>query len=422
MRFSLLMAGVVLAASPAFADDWPQWRGPNRDEISKETGLNTNWKAHQPKLLWTNKEAGAGYSSPAIVGGTLYCLGAEDGKDFAFALDAATGGKKWKQSLGTAPKKDRGDGPRGTPTVDGGALYFVCESGELYCLDAATGKVRWNKRFVEDLGGEIMSGWGYSESPLVDGNLVVCTPGGQGGAMVAFNKETGKEVWRCTELTEKAAYSSIIVAEVDGVRQFIQLVAKGVTGVRAKDGKLLWYHIRKGYQTAVIPTAIYFDGNVFATAGYGAGCDLIQLTKDGDKFTAKNVYAEDNMKNMVNHHGGVVLVDGHIYGYSDGKGWICQDLKSGDIVWKDKKLGKGALTCAAGHLFCYEENSGTLACVKISTKGWEETGRLELPEKTKIKTRDNKYWAHPVIANGKLYVRHQDLLFCFDLKDSLAAH
>jgi hypothetical protein len=411
----------MLAASPAFADDWPQWRGPNRDEISKETGLNTNWKAHQPKLLWTNRDIGSGYSGPAVVGNTLYSLGAIDGKDVAFALDTGTGKFKWKQELGPAFKHGTGDGSRGTPTVDGNAIYFIRGNGDLHCLDAATGKPRWKKALVEDLGGQIMSGWGYSESPLVDVNLVVCTPGGQGGGMVAFNKENGREVWRCKELTDKAAYSSIIVADVEGVRQYIQLTGSGVAGVAAKDGKLLWHHIRKGYRTAVIPTAIYSDGNVFATAGYGAGCDLIKLTKEGDKFTAKNVYSEDNMKNMVNHHGGVVLVDGHIYGYSDGKGWICQDFKSGDIVWKDKKLGKGALTYAARHLFCYDETSGSLACVKISTNGWEETGRLELPEKSKIKTSYNKIWTHPVIANGKLYLRHLDLLFCFDLKDSVAA-
>ncbi len=341
------------------------------------------------------------------------------GKDVAFALDTSTGKFKWKQELGPAFKHGTGDGSRGTPTVDGDSIYFIRGGGDLHCLDAATGKPRWKKALKSDLGGKLMSGWGYSESPLIDGDQLICTPGGDKGALAALNKKTGGEIWRSSDFASSAAYSSPIVVEVGGIRQYVQMTRDGVVGVAAKDGKVLWSKAAAVNGTAIIPTPIFRDDQLYVTSGYGAGCALIKLTPKDGGVSADQAYAN---KNMVNHHGGVILVDGYIYGYSDGKGWVCQNVKTGDIVWKDESLGKGSLTCAAGHLFCFDEKTGTLACVNVSTMGWEETGRMELPEKSKIKTQYNKIWTHPVIANGKLYLRHQDLLFCFELKDSVAAN
>jgi len=399
----------------AWAQDWPQWRGPNRDDISLEKGLNMDWPAKKPPLLWTFRQSGAGYSSPAIVEKTLYCQGAADSIDFAFALDTETGRLKWKQPLGSQYVMDRGDGPRGSVTVDGDKLYLIRGGGQLHCLRAADGKMLWQKDFIKDLGGKIMSGWGFSESPLVDGNLVICTPGGENGTMAALDKNSGNVVWRSTEWTDIGGYSSSIAVVIDGVRQYIQLTRKGVAGVAAKDGKLLWSADVAGNKTAAIPSPLYRDHLVYVTSGYGAGCALLRISKAGDGFIADTVFVN---KNIANHHGGVVMVGDYIYGYSDAKGWVCQDLKTGSLVWQHRvpEPAKGAVTFVDGHLLCLDEKTGSLTCVLASPEGWKEKGRLEIPERSRVLSRDNRVWTHPVVSHGKLYVRDQDLLFCFDLK------
>jgi outer membrane protein assembly factor BamB len=348
------------------------------------------------------------------VGTTLYCQGAADGNDFAFALDTETGNLKWKQILGEQYIQDRGDGPRGSITVDGNKLYLIRGAGQVHCLSAADGKTIWQKEFIKDFNGKIMSGWGYSESPFVDGNLVICTPGGDGGTMIALDKNTGNLVWRSKEWTDQAGYSSPIVAEVDGIRQYIQQSNKGVAGVSAKDGKLLWQVEVAGYRTAVIPTPVYHDHMVYVTSGYNAGCTYIRLAKEGSNFKTEIVYAN---KNMVNHHGGIVLVNDYIYGFSETSGWTCQDLKTGEIVWKHRvnEVAKGAVLCVNEHLLLLNERTGLLTIAAASPDGWKEFGRMEIPARTKIQTMDNMVWTHPVVANGKLYLRDHDLLFCFDL-------
>jgi outer membrane protein assembly factor BamB len=208
----------------------------------------------------------------------------------------------------------------------------------------------------------------------------------------------------------------MIAAEVGGLRQYIQMTMKGVVGVSADDGRLLWHHLQPAYRVAVIPTPIFHNDFVFVTAGYGAGCDLLHLTADGPNGTkAEKVYAN---KNMVNHHGGVVLVGDYLYGYSDGKGWVCQELKSGKNVWEEKKkLGKGSLTYADGHLDCYSEDNGTVVLIDASPDGWKESGRFKIPRESTRRGPKGMVWAHPVVANGRLYLRDQELLFCFDVKD-----
>jgi outer membrane protein assembly factor BamB len=400
-----------------FPADWPQWRGPNRDGVSREAGLHLDWSQKKPSLLWVFREAGSGYSSPTIVGRTLYCQGAKD-SDFAFALDTETGKLRWKQPLGPAFVQDRGDGPRGAVTVDGDALFLIRGAGELHRLAAADGQSIWKKDLRADLGGGLMSqwDWGYSESPLIDGERAICTPGGSKGTLAALDKRTGDVVWRSVGWTESGGFTSPIVADVDGVRQYIQLVRGGVAGVAAKDGTLLWRVDVASNTVAIIPTPIYHDHLVYVTSGYGAGCGCVRLSRDGDKFKADLVYAN---KNLSNHHGGVVLVGEHVYGYGDYRGWVCQNLKTGENVWQEKgddKPGKGAVISVDGRLLCLDENTGSLTCAKASPEGWKEFGRLELPEKSSVRTMDNKMWTHPVVANGKLYLRHHDLLFCFNLK------
>jgi outer membrane protein assembly factor BamB len=311
--------------------------------------------------------------------------------------------------------EDREVCPRGTITMDGDKLYLIRGLGQIHCLSATDGKVIWQKDFVHDFGGKMMSKWGYSESPLVDGNLVICTPGGEQGTLIALDKNTGSTVWVSKKWTDEAGYSSPIVAEIDGIRQYIQQSAKGVAGVSAKDGKLLWRLEIEGYKIGVIPTPICQGNIVYVTAGYNSGCNAIKLTKAGEIFSTEIVYSN---KNMVNHHGGVVLINDHIYGFSDASGWVCQNFKTGEQVWKQRirEVGKGSVLAVNDRLILQDERTGLLAVIAASPDGWKEFGRMELPEQTKIQTVDNMVWTHPVVANGKLYIRDHDLLFCFDLK------
>lgn len=276
------------------AQDWPQWRGFDRDDISKETGLNLNWSVNKPTLLWAFRQAGAGYSSPTIFGNTLYCQGAANSIDFAFALDTETGKLKWKQPLGSMFIMDRGNGPRGSVTVDGDKLYLVRGGGQLHCLAAADGRMIWQKDFRQDLGGNIMSqwDWGFSESPIVDGDLVICTPGGNEGTMAALDKNTGEVIWRSKEWTDLGGFSSPVLADVDGIRQYIQLTRNGVAGVAANNGKLLWSENVAGNNTAVIPSPLYCDHLVYVTSGYMGGCACFRLSREGDRIREVSPFNE----------------------------------------------------------------------------------------------------------------------------------
>jgi len=399
------------------AQDWTQWRGENREGVVKQAGLNLDWEKKKPPLLWTYRQAGVGFSSPSVAGTTLYMTGSDIENDFAFAVDTRTGKELWKQVVGERFRQEWGDGPRGSITIDGNRLYLILGTGQILCLSAADGKIVWQKNFITDFGGKIMSDWGYSESPLIDGNLVVCTPGGGRGTMVALDKNTGNLVWQSKEWTDDAGYSSPIVAVVHGTRQYIQQSSKGVAGVSAADGKLLWRVANPGYQTAVIPTPVYHDNTVFVSSGYNAGCMYIRLAKEGNQFKAETVYSNNV---MTNQHGGVVLMNGHIYGFSDVGGWVCQNLATGAQAWVQARSafggGKGTVLGVNDRLIVMEERQGTMAVLAASPDGWKEFGRVQIPERTKIQTRTNSVWAHLVIADGKLYLRDQDLLFCFDLK------
>jgi outer membrane protein assembly factor BamB len=419
MKSQVLLLGALSFCAPglpAGAADWPQWRGPDRNDVSREAGLLKSWPEDGPRLLWTYTDTGIGYSGPAVVGEHLYTMGARDEKEYVIALDTATGKEAWARPVGPRFQNGYGDGPRGTPTVDDGLLFAIGGQGELVCLDRSNGNERWRINLRTDLGGEMMSGWGYTESPLVDGDKVICTPGGAQGSLAALNKNTGKVLWRSKDLTDSAAYSSPVVAEVGGVRQYIQMTGQGQAGVAAEDGRLLWHAEEAVNGTAIIPTPVIHENLVFVSSGYGAGCGLIRLTANADgKFSAEEVYAN---KSMVNHHGGVVLLNEHLYGYSDGKGWICQDFKTGKIVWSEKrKLGKGSITCADGLLYCYGEQDGTVVLAEASPDGWKEHGRFKIPRETTVRSPRGKIWTHPVVANGRLYLRDQDLLFCYDVKD-----
>lgn len=403
------LATVVMVVRPnADAEGyWPQWRGPDRSDVSKETGLLKSWPAGGPKRLWLFRNAGQGYSGPAIVGTNLFTMGGRDGTEYLLAIDAETGQERWAAKVGAELKNGWGDGPRGTPAVDGDRVYAMGGQGSLICAQVSDGKVLWERSMKEFGGGR--PNWGYTESVLVDGDKVVCTPGGRKGAIVALNKTDGKLIWQSKDFTDEAQYASPIAVNYNGVRQYIQLTKQHVVGVAAADGKLCWSaDFPGGSAAAVIPTPIFHDGYVYATAGYGVGCQLVKL---GPGKEATEVYSNKVMKN---HHGGVILVDGYVYGHGD-PGWVCQNFQTGEQVWMERKLGKGAVAYADGMLYCLEEGSGTVALVEASPKGWKEHGRFQLQPQSTQRSSRGRIWTHPVITGGRLYLRDQELLSCYDV-------
>lgn len=406
---ALLLASLSPLAARA-ADDWPQWRGPNRDGYSPDTGLLRQWPKGSPQLVWKASGLGLGYATVSVVGDRIFTMGDQGDSNFLIALRRADGEPLWKTKLGRAGAPGWGGfaGPRCSPTVDGGLVLAVGQYGEVLCADAATGREIWRKDYLKDFGGELPE-WGYAGMPLVDGERVILVPGGSRGALVALDKTTGERVWQSAELTDSIHYSSPIVAEIAGIRQYIQLTDASVAGIAAADGRLLWRAARQG-RTAVIPTPIYRDGLVYVSSGYGVGCNLFKITSAGGKFSAEEVYAN---KTMTNQHGGVVLVGDHLYGHSDNKGWTCQDFKSGEIVWQEKsKLGKGSITFADGMLYLRAEaGEGTIALIEASPAGYRETGRFDPHDRS-----DKNSWPHPVVIDGRLYLRDQDVLLCYDVR------
>lgn len=411
----VLAGAAAVICSPVRADvakDWPTFNGPAHDNISKETGLLKEWPQGGPSLAWKGTGIGDGHSSVVVSNGKIFTAGREGDDCVVFALRESDGTHLWKTpagGLGKSPEGQGGKGPRATPTVDGDMLYMISAASDVYCLTAADGKVVWHKNLNREFGGRMMSGWGNSESLLVDGDHVICTPGGNQGTLLALDKKTGSTVWQTKPLTDAAAYASPITADIGGVHQIILFTAANVAGVSAKDGEVLWQISRPG-KTAVIPTPIVKDNYVYVTSGYGVGCDLFKVDSNAGKFSVTPVYTK-NM-NMINHHGGVIYLDGYIYGYSDPKGWICQDFMTGDIKWSAKGVGKGTIAYADGHFYCRSEGrQGAIALIEATPTGYKETGRFDQPERS-----DKQAWPHLVIANGKLYVRDMDTLLCYDIK------
>lgn len=411
LRFPAILLGLLAVGDVArAANDWPQWRGPNRDGRSTETGLLAEWPASGPKLLWKATGLGGGYSSIVTSGDSVFTMGDKGGECFIVALKRADGKPLWSAKVGEggAPGWGGYAGPRCTPATDGKMVFAVGQYGEFVCVDAATGDPKWRKDYTKDFGGRRPE-WGFAESPLLDGDKVIVTPGGKQGAIVALNKQTGATVWQSKEFTDSAQYSSLIIEEIGSVRQYIQLTDASVAGVAANDGRLLWRAPRRG-STAVIPTPVYHDEIVFVTSSYGVGCNAFKITSTQGKFSAEQLYAN---KVMANHHGGVVLVGDHVYGHSEGKGWVCLDLKTGAAAWEEKgKLGKGSLVYADGHFILRaEDGKGTVALIDASPEGYREKGRFNQPNRS-----EQESWAHPVVSDGKLWLRDQDILLCYDLR------
>jgi outer membrane protein assembly factor BamB len=421
-----LGAAFVLAALPelrAASAAWPGWRGPQRDAMSTETGLAAQWPAAGPPLAWKASGMGAGFSSLAIVDGRIYTMGDRDGAQYLLALAASDGALLWKARVGPVWSDEYG-GPRGTPTVDGGVVYALGTEGDLVAVEAATGKERWRRNLASDFGGQVMSMWKWSESPLVDGDRVIVTPGARAAALVALEKATGKEIWRAAipELgpagRDGAAYSSVVVSNASGVKQYVQLLGRGLVGVRASDGKFLWGYNRVANHVANISTPIVRANWAFASTGYQTGTALVELQKTADdRVQAKELYFLDS-KTLQNHHGGLVLVGNHVYaGNGHRKGFpICVEFTTGKVAWggdiRNAGVGSAAVVYADGNLYFRYEN-GVVMLIQATPEGYREKGSFTIPDVAKPS------WSHPVVVGGRLYLREQDTLYVYDLRKAV---
>jgi outer membrane protein assembly factor BamB len=401
-----------LWAAPASSQDWPQWRGVHRDAHSAETGLLKQWPKDGPPLLWTIKGLGAGYSEVSVAGGRIYTMGERrdpqrasgEVETFVIALDEAGGKEVWATRIG----RRHGDGgPRSSPTVDGDSVYALSPEGDLLCMDSATGKPHWSKNFHKDFAGQV-GGWAYCESVLIDGDRLICTPGGSEATLVALDKHNGAVVWKAKvpEGGDRAEYSSIVIMNLDGQKQYVQFLGRGVAGIRADDGKFLWRYAHPANGTANCSTPVVDHDDVFAASAYGTGGGLARLTRNGDRTSAEEAYF---VKEMQNHHGGMVLVNGYLYGEGGGR-LCCIDFKSGKVLWREGRPGKGSIAYADGRLY-YRNEGGAMMLVDATPTKYVEHGRFEPRERG-----EGPCWPHPLIANGKLYLRHADLLACYDVK------
>ena len=387
---------LLLIATLALAADWPQWRGPKRDGISTETGLLKAWPQGGPRAVLQARGLGDGYSTVSVSQGMIFTQGQRAETEYVMAFDEESGKKLWEVPNGTAFRESRGDGPRGTPTVELDRLWAYSADGSLICLDTKSGKKIWGYNAVQKFGGSVPN-WGISESPLIDGENLIVVTGGRGASVVALNKKTGNVVWRSG--SDPAGYSSAILAEVGNVRQVLTLTANGAVGMRADNGELLWRNNNVSNRTANIATPIFHNGHAFFSSDYGTGCALLRLHPQGPTVRAEQVYFSREMKN---HYSSSVLVGDYLYGFNSSV-LTAMKFMTGEVAWRDRSVGKGSVTFAEGHLYVLGEG-GTVGLVEATPERYVEKSRFS------FQTGSLPTWAPPVIANGKMYIRDQDKL------------
>ncbi|NBO93354.1 MAG: polyvinylalcohol dehydrogenase [Planctomycetia bacterium] len=413
---ALLAVSIVCAADPNPNEpSWPTFRGPKRDNISPDTGLLKEWPEGGPKLLWSSEGVGKGYASVTVAAGKVFTMGTADGKTWIYAIDAVKGGEPiWKAEVGIGGSESY-KGSRCTPTYDDGLVYGIGSAGDLVCVTADKGEEKWRKSFKKDYKGA-SGGWQFSESPLIDGDRLVCTPGGKDATIVCFDKKTGKEIWK-SAAGGTAGYASIVIGNAGGVKQYVTLIGAGTVGVDAKDGKLLWTYSKFAGNTANIPSPVPLGDKVFTTAGYGKPMSLIELKSADGKFTVEPIYEKGSIGNRL---GGVVVLGDLVFSDQDMSGNLyCADWKTGEIKWrrndvKGKTRGTGsssaALAYADGYLYVHYQN-GVMALVPATDKGYEEKGSFKVPGSGRSES-----WAHPVVIGGKLYLREDSTVHCYDVK------
>ena len=393
----------VLGAQTPVAGDWPQWRGPERNGISRETGLAQQWPSSGPPVAWTASGLGAGYGTAAVKDTRVFVQGLRGRQTMVHALNRADGKYLWSKSLGSGGSNDRGSGPRSTPTLDGDRLYVLTETGDLVCLrDDGTGV--WQRNILKDFAGSNIT-WLLSESPLVDGDRVIVTPGGRQAGIVALDKMTGKTIWTTKELSDEAGYSSVIAFDVQGIRAYTTFTGSAGVGVRASDGKVMWRYAPAANGTANITTPVVQGHQVFYTSAYGTGAGLVNLRPQNGELVAQEAYFT---RNMQNHHGGVVLVDGTLYGFSNAI-LTALDFATGKTLWQHRSVGKGSVTYADGRLYMLSEDN-VVGLAEVTPKGYRETGRFEIAD------QGLPSWSHPVVSSGRLYIRNQNNLTVYDIK------
>ena len=395
-----LLTGLV--RPEAQTSDWFQWRGPNRDGHSAETGLLQSWPSNGPPQLWRASGAGTGYSSFSSSNGRLFTLGARGETEYVMAFDAGSGKKLWEVQNGRRFRNEQGDGPRSTPTIDGDRVYAFGGSGSLACLDAATGKLYWSVNVVAKFGGGTPY-WGYSESPLILGDRIVVNAGGRNASIVALNKSDGATLWQTQ--SDEAGYSSPVVLRTGSLAQVVFFTGQRALAVDPRDGRLLWSYNRVSNNTANIATPVVRGNRVFLSSDYGTGAALLEVKAAGNIASASEVYFTREMRN---HHASSVLVGNHIYGFSSSI-LTALELTSGELAWRHRSVGKGSLIVADGRLYLYSEN-GVVGLADASPAGYVERGRFTIP------TTGPPTWSHPIITNGKLIIRDQDNIYAYNVK------
>jgi outer membrane protein assembly factor BamB len=391
------------------ASDWPQWRGADRSGLSKETGLLQEWPKEGPTLRWKATELGTGYSSPTIVDGRIYLQSTSGQQELALCLDEKTGQKLWSTTFGTVGKNEgpQYPGTRSSATVDGNSLYCLASNGELACLDCSNGSLKWVKNLRKDFDGK-PGMWAYAESVLIDGEQLICTPGGTTATLVALNKATGEVIWKCpVPGGDNAEYASIMTVQSGPHRQYVQFLRKGVVGVDAKTGKFLWCYTNtvSPDQGANILTPVV-SGNRIFTSGPRTGGGVVEIQPDGDGSKANEVYFNKSITPSI---GGAVLVEGHLY-CTTSQTLLCVDFATGKVKWTERSVGPASICYADGRLYVRGHNTGETALVVPSPEKYQEKGRLKQIERSKIQG-----WPHPVVANGGLYLRDQDVLLCYEV-------
>ena len=414
--FSIIVTPWALAAAvalctdslggqaPATSTDWPQWRGPERTGISHETGLLKQWPPSGPAAVWSGAGLGNGYGSIAVKGNQLFVQGLKGRDSVVTSLGRTDGKVVWTRVIGPGRDNDRGPGPRSTPTVDGDLLYVLTENGDLAALRATDGGVVWQRNVLRDFNGQNIS-WLISESPLVDGDKVIVTPGGRGAGMVALDKNTGKTVWVAKELSDEAGYSSPIVADVGGVRTVMTLTSSAGVGVRVSDGKLMWRNRSAANGTANATTPVFSNNTVFYTSSYGTGGALLALTAQNGEVRAQEVYFT---RDMQNHHGGVIVLGTTLYGFHNSI-MAALDLPTGKSLWRNRSVGKGAITYADGRFYILGEDH-VMGLAEATPTGYRELGRFPITD------QGWPSWAHPVVSGGRLYIRNQGTLLAYDVR------
>jgi len=397
---TIILLGLSHDISAQTGGNWPQWRGPNRDGISTETGLLKQWPANGPPLVWKVGGAGAGYSSLAIANGQIYTMGLRGDREYVIAFDVATGKQVWATAHGGAYRDSRGDGPRGTPTIDGDTLYALGGNGDLSAMDTRTGRIIWTMNVLLKFGGSNLK-WGISESPLVMGEKVLVNAGGPGASVVALNKKDGSLIWKSQ--SDTAGYSSGMPVTVNNKTQVVFFTDRRAVGLDLNTGKFLWEYQRASNDVANVATPIVRGNRIFLSSDYGTGAGLVEVKADG---SASEVYFT---KEMRNHHSSSILIGDYLYGFSSGI-LTAMRFDTGEVAWRDRSVGKGSLVFADGNLYALSEE-GVVGLVEATPTGYREKGRF------RIQQGSLPTWTHPVIAGGRLYLRDQDTIYAYDVRE-----